>query len=221
MSIETCVLENHEPHDVPRLYTLHEEGELWFFHLCAPHVWPGSHWGVPDRFAGGVIKQAKTGNERSIAATGLSLDALRSAFGADLAFALGTVDDVFHGSVSITNDLGREVDWVPDLPASVPIVAIRHGLRCFPTTQAELRVVCDIEIDGWGDVVIDIADGTRLDFDIDADCWYILGDDPRIPTILRDLALRFNVELARNPEPLRDHRPEVAEWWYALDRDRT
>lgn len=89
-----CLVEYHGPHDVPRLFALHEPGRLWYFDLCQPHLTPGDHWSAPQLFHGnaqtreGVYAQTIAGGEMFIRATGYRPLEFRAEFCAQLAWSL-------------------------------------------------------------------------------------------------------------------------------------
>lgn len=215
-----CIVQDHDAHDRPRLYALHERGRLWYFDLCNPHVWPGSHWGVPDTIVtiadNAIVSQDLTGDERSIQATGYGLSRLRAEFCARFAQELSANADVAPARILIRRrrvlqDDGQSVldpDWPPQLP-TVRWTEGPDGICLYLDSLEDFRQSLDPNMVWREDVAIVFGESGshRLEFERDVESWYLTWDDGSVLGIARQVADELNVELVENHESIAVHKP--------------
>jgi hypothetical protein len=217
-----CPVENHDAHDVPRLFVTREPGRLWLFDICNPHVWPGSHWGVPDEIgrseAGSVISQDLTGDARSVAATGKTMHELRATLAAHLATALSAGDIAAQVSVEVLRPQRREDetwvpqdDWEPPIPPGIDITdqgdRLLLRVESFDALEHLVAVLTVLQ-----NISIVIEGAGSIEFCSEPERFYILHDSPSIGFAIDDAARLLHVEVVSNTEPLSVHWPTLASW---------
>jgi len=232
-------LENHAPHARAKIFALRALGLLWYFDLCLPHPWHGSHWGGANNIAkvgdSNWVMQGMTGSNEPLPG-GYAFEEIRYEFAAQLAYALASASGRFEGSVIISpqrivNDRGENIvnpdPWFPfqvpygfhdlDSPFS-PSTTRRQGesFVCYPETLPQLRRLVCPEFGELHQLELYLGKpraSSQFGFPHEEERWFIDADPPDMATVVQSVCDRMGLELETytHKGPIEDFDPDLAE----------